>query len=58
MDNPSGNQLSIIPFMGTPGITLLNYSWKEEDFYLLLVTKEMFQDIAEQTNTYAMKTLV
>jgi len=31
----------------TPGITL-DYSWKEEDFYLLLVTEEMFE---EQTNS-------
>lgn len=44
--NLSKNQLSLILFMSTPGITLLDYLWKE-DFYLLLVTEEMFQDIVE-----------
>lgn len=55
--NPSGNQPLLIPFTGTPGITLLDNLWKEEDFYLLFVTEEMFEDIAEQTNIYAMQTL-
>jgi len=43
--------------MSTPEITLLDYLYKEEDFYLLFVTEEMFQDIVEQTNIYAMQTL-
>ena len=55
--NPSGNQPSLIQFAGTPGITLADYLAKENDFYLLFVTEEMFEDIAEQTNIYAMQTL-
>jgi len=38
------------------GITLVDYLWKE-DFYLLLVIEEMFEDIVEQTNIYAMQIL-
>ncbi|CAK9821241.1 PiggyBac transposable element-derived protein 4 [Anthophora retusa] len=55
--NPRGNQPSVLPFIGTRGITLVDYLCAEEEFYLLFVTEEMFEDIAEQTNIYAMQVL-
>lgn len=44
--------------MGALGITLfLDYLHEEENFYLLFINEEMFQDIVEQTYTYVMQTL-
>lgn len=55
--DPTGHQPSLIPFMGTPGTRLLDNLCKEEEFYLLFITEEIFEDIAEQTNIYATQIL-
>ncbi|KAK9310239.1 hypothetical protein QLX08_000274 [Tetragonisca angustula] len=53
-----GNQPNIKPFVGVPGLKSFKCDPnKEENFYLLLVTEEIFQEIADQTNLYATQVL-
>ena len=56
--NSVGNQPDIKPFLGVPGLKSFKCDPnKEENFYLLLVTEEIFQEIADQTNLYATQVL-
>lgn len=56
--NSVGNQPNIKPFVGVPGLKSVKCNPnKKENFYLLLVPEEIFQEIANQTNLYATQVL-